>query len=1299
MPVDPPSQLQDFVETSQDIIWQCDAQGRFSYLNPACETTFGYVAEEMLGRRFSDFQSPEVASRDEQEFACLMQGGTLKGHETVCIGSTGKDIHLIISAKSVRSETGQVIGARGTALDITERKQAVEALRKSEERFRKIVEQAPMAMAIVSSDGVIEFINRKAVKVFGYLPEDIHNMDRWWVQAYPDEDYRRQVIADWMGRVYAAISEARDIVGNEYKVTCKDGTLKTVFISGVPVTDKIFVLFDDITERKRAEEKLRKSEERYRRLVETTDTGYVIVDHSGVVVDANREYSRLAGYDSVSEILGRSVLEWTTPEDSEINAKAIAQCVATGSIRNFEVSYIDKTGRRTPVDVNATTLEAEGKQQILSLCRDITERKRAENLLSIQHTLAHELNAASSTEAWLELCLNAALVASEMDCGGIYLLNEADKSFRLVGHKGLSDAFVASASFIAPQSPYGQLVSAGRPIYSEYSPTGASSDAVRRFDMIRAMVVIPLNFEGRAIGCLNLGSHSRDDVPTFARTALETIGAQIGTGIARLKTEEALRQSNEKFSKIFRISPDSITISRISDGTVLEVNQSFTDTTGFTPEDIVGRSALPNGLSLWPNPEERNRFLTTLIEHGEAISMEVSLRVKDGSTRIALFSARMIDINGEECMLAVGRDITERKRMEEALFASERRYKMVSELATDYVYKLGVAEDGKVTMDFVSENFYSLTGRTRQDVLTVESWSSVIHPNDLGRVRELLQRLVSKPQSAELECRSYSQHRELRWVNVIATSEWDELQRRVTGIVGAVKDITARKLAEQRVAAEKERLAVTLRSIGDGVITTDINGHIDIMNKVAEELTGWHWSEAQGRPLEMVFNIVDELTRTPRENPVAKVLATGNIVELATPTLLVTQNGTELMIADSGAPIKDGDGNTIGGGVVFRDVTEKQKIMDTIQRTAKLDSLGVLAGGIAHDFNNLLTGIFGYIDLARSTSDNDETLEYLGTTIAAMNRARALTLQLLTFAKGGSPVQKVTPLLPFIQEAVQFALSGSNVACRFSFSDDLWPCNIDKNQISQVIDNIVINAQQAMPNGGALEVTAHNVSLGEKENPALAKGKYVKVSIKDFGIGIPKDIILRIFDPFYTTKTKGHGLGLATCYSIINRHAGCIEVESEPGKGSSFYLFLPAVTDSLVMKQSPVERQAGSGTIIVVDDDDVIRSTIQKMLKSLGYAAVCMKDGREAIDFYVSETQAGRFFSAIILDLTIPGGMGGIEAVAELRKMGTNIPVFVASGYADDSVMRSPVDFGFTASLCKPFTIAELSEMLSRHLT
>ncbi len=381
------------------------------------------------------------------------------------------------------------------------------------------------------------------------------------------------------------------------------------------------------------------------------------------------------------------------------------------------------------------------------------------------------------------------------------------------------------------------------------------------------------------------------------------------------------------------------------------------------------------------------------------------------------------------------------------------------------------------------------------------------------------------------------------------------------------------------------------------------------------------------------------------------------------------------------------------------DVTERKRLEEELQKSQKLESIGVLAGGIAHDFNNLLGGIFGYIDLANAADDGKKISSYLSKALTTIDRARALTAQLLTFAKGGAPVIKTGHLVPFIEETARFALSGSNVSCRFDAPHDLWACNFDKNQISQVIDNLVINAQQAMPFGGSVELTARNISLAEKELSPLPEGDYVRLSVKDNGIGMSRELLPRIFDPFFTTKAKGHGLGLSTCYSIVNRHGGFIDVESEPGKGSAFHVYLPASAATVSSDAAPSgARHTGGGVFLVMDDEEVMRETVGSMLAALGYSVVCKENGRDAVDFFLAETRANRTMTGMIFDLTVPGGMGGKAAVEEIRKQDAKIPVFVASGYADDPVMKNPADHGFTASICKPFTKAELVKLLNEHL-
>lgn len=381
----------------------------------------------------------------------------------------------------------------------------------------------------------------------------------------------------------------------------------------------------------------------------------------------------------------------------------------------------------------------------------------------------------------------------------------------------------------------------------------------------------------------------------------------------------------------------------------------------------------------------------------------------------------------------------------------------------------------------------------------------------------------------------------------------------------------------------------------------------------------------------------------------------------------------------------------------FVDVTLRKLQEESLQRAAKLDSLGILAGGIAHDFNNLLGGIFGYIELSLDRVYDASALNFLNTAMGTIDRARALTQQLLTFSKGGSPLRKVDRLFPFVQEAAIFSLSGANVICTFKIAEDLWPCVFDRNQLAQVIDNIVINARQAMNNGGSLEISAENIVIKEGMHPLLPPGKFVKISLRDTGPGVPEDVLPRIFDPFYTTKEMGHGLGLAVCYSIVRKHDGSLEVESKPGQGCTFRILLPVASEEPAQKevrQAPTHK--GSGTIVVMDDEEVLRETIASMLESLGYNVVKARDGKQVLDWLNTNGKSCNDIAGFIFDLTVPGGMGGLETSAELRKLGVANPVFVTSGYADDPVMANPSDYGFAASIRKPFRMAELSAMLKQ---
>ena len=518
-------------------------------------------------------------------------------------------------------------------------------------------------------------------------------------------------------------------------------------------------------------------------------------------------------------------------------------------------------------------------------------------------------------------------------------------------------------------------------------------------------------------------------------------------------------------------------------------------------------------------------------------------------------------------------------------------------------------------------------------------------------------------------------------------------------IIATVLDISARKEAEEKLASEQERLAVTLRSIGDGVIATDTEGRIVFLNKVAEKLTGWTSEEAQGLASTEVFNIINEKTGQKCISPIQRVLELGRIVGLANHTALIAKDGSLRSIADSGAPIRDRLSQIVGVVLVFRDVTHEQKLEEELLKIRKLESVGVLAGGIAHDFNNILAAILGNIELASYRIDQGDmkTASLLSEARKATKRATKLTQQLLTFAKGGEPVKEATTLPELITESADFVLHGSQVVCEYRFPDDLWMVDVDSGQISQVVQNIILNAKHAMPEGGTITIGCANVLDAAAETfLSVDKGFYVRISIADTGIGVPREIIDKIFDPYFTTKQEGSGLGLAICHSIINKHAGYLSAHSMPGKGTTFTIYLPAAlsAENCLVETPEAPSLVKSARVMVMDDEQMLLDVAQGQLTALGHETVLVRDGVQAVNRYQQLQDEGTPVDIVIMDLTIPGGVGGKEAAARLLQIDPHAKIIVASGYSNDPVMADCRQYGFCCAIPKPFDLTELSRAI-----
>ena len=525
----------------------------------------------------------------------------------------------------------------------------------------------------------------------------------------------------------------------------------------------------------------------------------------------------------------------------------------------------------------------------------------------------------------------------------------------------------------------------------------------------------------------------------------------------------------------------------------------------------------------------------------------------------------------------------------------------------------------------------------------------------------------------------------------------------------------------------------TFDAIHDAICLVDLDGKILRCNQAMIKLLGKLQKEIIGRTIwELMFGKPESI----EDCPMARMLKTRS-----RETKVLAKDDHWLQITVD--PLTDEHNNLIGGIQIISDITERKQAEEEIRRlnlelkekleertkelkqtyeklsaakerfyqAQKMESIGMVAGGVAHDFNNFLTTILGNIAIAKmSLIPEDRIFKTLTKAEKAALQAEDIAQQLLVFSSGGKSVKKVVAIKELIKDSVSFALRGSTVKCEFSIPEDTWSIEVDEKQIRQVIYSLITNAKQAMPEGGTIKVHCENVTIGAEDHPPLTAGEYIKLLITDQGIGIPKENLAKIFEPFFTTKPNQSGFGLANAYFIIQKHSGYIDVESEEAVGTTFDIYLPAV-DKVIIQAVPEKSKTGKtiesteiiipsdvtattqtfkGKILVMDDGTDVRDTLGAILNIFGYTVEAVHDGAKAIELYKKAKEDGKPFDGVILDLTIPGGMGGKETIKRLLEIDPNVKAIVSSGYSDDPVMADFRKYGFSGSVPKPYSIDEL---------
>jgi PAS domain S-box-containing protein len=752
---------------------------------------------------------------------------------------------------------------------------------------------------------------------------------------------------------------------------------------------------------------------------------------------------------------------------------------------------------------------------------------------------------------------------------------------------------------------------------------------------------------------------------------------------ARKIAEQDLRESEEKYRKLFTNDIDAITIFDAETRQILDVNDAFLKLYGYTRDEILKLKA--DDMSA--EPEQTKEAIKKSVDQGDTLIPIRRHKKKDGTEITVQLSAGPYTWKGRTVMYAILRDITSQIKAEKALKESEERYRTLVETAS-----LGIEisdREGRIILS--NPAHHKIHGRPEGQIVGMFIWDFLDSEPEKEKLREY-HRFIMEEQPEPQPYFTMNKTPDGKEVHI--RIDWNYIRDssgEVTSLCSIITDISAWIWAEQTLKDSERKFRSLIESCPEGIhmYRLEPDGRLLFTgaNPAADQILGIDHDQLIGMTIEKAF---PTLVDTDIPNRYRDVCLNGK----AWQEEQVHYKDNRIEGAFETHAYQSEPGKM---AVFFQDVTAKSRMEEELQKMQKLESVGILAGGIAHDFNNLLTAILGNISMAKlfSQTDMNKVLERLKDAENASLRARDLTQQLLTFSKGGAPVKSAASITDIIKDSTSFMLSGSNVNCDMQFQDDTWPVSIDEGQISQVIQNVIKNADQAMPEGGTVTVRAENRTVHENDTLPLRTGNYVHLTIGDQGVGILKKHLNKIFDPYFSTKQEGSGLGLAACYSIIKNHDGLITAESEVDTGTTFHIYLPSSDSEPELKVLPKKKTLRSGEkILIMDDDEDVLSVAVNMLNLMGYTTDTAHDGSEAITRYRQALEDGQPFDGVLLDLTIPGGMGGQETIQQLLLIDPEVKAIVSSGYANDPIMAEYTKYGFHGVAIKPYDMEHLGQIL-----
>lgn len=1198
--------VRSILETAPSVILRLSADHRILEFNPEAERLYGRKREEVLGvdylETFIPAEARELVAADIKK---VLSGRPTKGFENSVIAADGCRRVLAWDVSRLPDVQGRCSGIVAIGRDVTSRRRAEEALQEERDRVQTYLDVASVILVAIDFRQRVTLINRMGCSVLGWSEEEITGKN-WFNTAIPRRE--RERVKRTFARLMAG--DVEPVEHFENPVVTKNGEERIIAWHNTVLRDRSGSIVgalgsgEDVTQRRRAEKALRESEEIYKTLVETSPDAVTETDLQGHIIYASPQTLALHGYQHIDELAGRSSFEMISPEDRQRAGENLRATLETGITRNAEYTLLRKDGTRFAGELSAALIrDSDGNPKaFMAITRDVTERKRAENLIGAQRELGVALSAATTLEDGLRLCVEAALDVSETDSGGVYLVDESSGALDLVFDQGLSPGFVGSVSHYDADSVNARLVTAGDPVYTQYLQLGVPLGETDQREGLRAIGVLPIHHEDRVIGCLNIASHTVDEVPVLSRVAAEAIAAQIGGAIARLKAQEMLRQSehelnvrnriaetfltgadDQMYAEVLRVVLDALGskygvfgyVDQKGDLVCPSMTRDIWDQCEIPDKDIVfagdqwggtwGRALKEKTTvsSTGPFRVPRghipiHRSVATAIAHrGEVLGLlHVANKATDYDEKDIMLLETIADHIAPVLWARMQRDLQEkaRKRAEKALHESlQASADIVRSIPAGLFIYQYQPPDRLVLLD-ANPEAQRLTGRN------IEQWRGrdfqELWPEAHQRgISEAFTDVMRTGRILEMEDLHY---RDDRLEGVYRIRAFPMPGDRL-GV--AFEDVAELKRAEETLREREETIRALVETSRDWIWAIDAQGVHTYSNPAVEDILGY-------RPEELIGKSSLGLMHEDDRRTVEAELPKWTMQKQGWSNYVLRwrhKRGGWRYLESNAVPVLSPDGEPVGFRGVDRDVTERHEAEERLHRMEKqlahvsrLSTMGEMVAGITHEVNQPFYSILNFAKASRNLlaaerePKLDDLREWIEEIAASAAQAGEIIRRLRGFVRRTDPVRSAARLGEIIADSLQligFERRQRQVCVTVELADGLPDVNVDRVEIEQVMVNLLQNAWEAMQR---TEAQQRLIVVG-----ARLAAEEVEVSVADNGPGLPTEIGLNLFDAFVTTKPDGLGMGLAISRTIVEAHGGRLWPSSNPGGGTVLRFTLP----------------------------------------------------------------------------------------------------------------------------------------------